>query len=110
MGLDSSAIPVTEAPVLVTGATGFVAAEIVKQLLEAGYTVRGTTRDVAKSEADGYLAALSGADQRLELVQADLGDPGAFDVAVSGCEYIMHIASPFVLDVEEPSAIWSIRR
>ena len=92
----------TEAPVLVTGATGFVAAEIVKQLLEAGYTVRGTTRDVAKSETDGYLTALSGASERLELVQADLGDPGAFDAAVSGCEYVMHTASPFVLDVEDP--------
>ncbi len=95
-------MPVTEAPVLVTGATGFVAAEIVKQLLEADYTVRGTTRDVAKSETDGYLAALSGAGERLELVQADLGDPGAFDVAASGCQYVMHTASPFVLDVEDP--------
>lgn len=95
-------MPVTEAPVLVTGATGFVAAELVKQLLEAGYRVRGTTRDVAKSKADGYLMSLPGAEQRLELFEADLLDPGAFDRAVPGCEYVMHTASPFVLDVEDP--------
>lgn len=95
-------MPTTETPVLVTGATGFVAAEIVKQLLEAGYRVRGTTRDVARSEADGHLAALSGANERLELLEADLLDPGAFDTAVLGCEYVIHTASPFVLDVEDP--------
>ncbi|MCZ6631358.1 MAG: SDR family oxidoreductase [Actinobacteria bacterium] len=95
-------MPTTETPVLVTGATGFVAAEIVKQLLEAGYRVRGTTRDVARSEADGHLAALSGAGERLELLEADLVDPGAFDTAVLGCVYVIHTASPFVLDVEDP--------
>jgi len=95
-------MPVTETPVLVTGATGFVAAELVKQLLEAGYTVRGTTRDIAKSQNDGILQALDGADERLELIEADLLDPGAFDKAVQGCEYVMHTASPFVLDVEDP--------
>ena len=95
-------MPITTAPVLVTGATGFVAAEIIKQLLGADYRVRGTTRDVARSEVDGHLASLPGADQRLELLEADLLDPGAFDAAVVGCEYVMHIASPFVLDVEDP--------
>jgi hypothetical protein len=57
---------------------------------------------VAGSEADGQLASLPGADQRLELLEADLLDPGAFDTAVVGCEYVMHTASPFVLDVENP--------
>ncbi len=95
-------MPNTTAPVLVTGATGFLAAEIIKQLLAADYRVRGTTRDVAGSEADGQLASLPGADQRLEMLEADLLDPGAFDAAVVGCEYVMHTASPFFLDAEDP--------
>ncbi len=95
-------MPITQAPVLVTGATGFVAAELVKQLLEAGYSVRGTTRDVERSRSDGILPALAGAETRLEMIEANLLDPGAFDKAVQGCEYIMHTASPFVLDVEDP--------
>ena len=94
--------PLTNTPILVTGATGFVAAEIVKQLLEAGYLVRGTTRSVAKAQEDGFLTSLPGAPDRLELVEADLLEAGAYDQAVIGCEYVMHVASPFVLDVEDP--------
>lgn len=95
-------MPTTDKPVLVTGATGFVAAEIVKQLLEANYRVRGTTRSVANAEADGVLPGLPGAEERLELVEADLLKEGAYDDAVIGCEYVMHVASPYVLDVEDP--------
>jgi dihydroflavonol-4-reductase len=93
---------VTNTPVLVTGATGYVAAEIVRQLLDAGYRVRGTTRNVAKAEVEGHLTSLAGAAERLELVEADLLQPGAFDEAAMGCEYLMHVASPYVIDVEDP--------
>ena len=79
-----------------------MAAELVKQLLEGGYRVRGTTRNVAKAREAAHLIGLPGAKERLELVEADLDEPGAFDDAVVGCEYIMHIASPYVLDVDDP--------
>ncbi len=95
-------MPVTHAPVLVTGATGFLGAEVVRQLLAAGYRVRGTTRNVGKCVADGHLGALPGAAERLELVEADLVHEGAFDEAIQGCEYVMHTASPYILDVEDP--------
>ncbi len=95
-------MPVTNAPVLVTGATGFVAAELVKQLLDAGYSVRGTTRNVEKAKQDGYLTGVPGAADRLELVAADLLDDGAFDALMQGCEYVMHTASPYIIDVEDP--------
>ena len=36
-------------PICVTGATGFIAAHIVQQLLEKGYKVHGTVRDVNKA-------------------------------------------------------------
>lgn len=95
-------MPITEAPVLVTGATGFVGSEIVKQLLAAGYRVRGTTRNVEKANKAGHLTALAGADQRLQLFQADLLDPGAFDKSAARCEYVMHVASPYITNVEDP--------
>lgn len=95
-------MPVTESPVLVTGVTGFVAAEIVKQLLADGYRVRGTTRDVEGARRHGELTSLEGADERLELVAADLKNPGAFTEPMAGCEYVIHVASPYTLEVEDP--------
>jgi dihydroflavonol-4-reductase len=92
-------MPATEATVLVTGVTGFIGAEVARQLLAAGYRVRGTTRDVAKAERQGHLAGLPGAGERLELVEADLTTPHDFDAATRGCDYVMHVASPYALNV-----------
>ena len=94
--------PITEAPVLVTGASGFVASHIVRQLLEDGYRVRGTVRDPERTRAEGHLTALPDASERLELVRADLLTPHAFDDAVTGCAYVIHTASPYVIDVDDP--------
>jgi dihydroflavonol-4-reductase len=92
---------VTAAPVLVTGATGFIASHIVDQLLGKGYRVRGTVRDPGK--ADGHLTAMAGAGDGLELVRADLREPGSFVTAVEGCEFVIHTASPYLVDVDDPS-------
>jgi dihydroflavonol-4-reductase len=94
--------PITDAPVLVTGASGFIASHIVRQLLEDGYRVRGTVRDPQLVEAEGHLTGLPGAEESLELVGADLLTPHAFDGPVAGCEYVIHTASPYVIHVEDP--------
>jgi dihydroflavonol-4-reductase len=88
--------------VLVTGASGFIASHIISQLLAAGYRVRGTVRDPARTAKHSHLMALPGAVERLDLVPADLLDPDAFDEAVVGCDYVLHTASPFQLDVGDP--------
>jgi len=93
---------VTTAPVCVTGATGFVAGAIVQELLEYGYSVRGTTRDPERAWRERQVTGLPGADHQLELVSADLMTRGAFDSVVDGCEYVIHAASPYVTDVENP--------
>lgn len=93
--------PLTDSPVLVTGATGFVGSGVVEELLAHGYRVRGTTRDAARARDAGHLTGLPGAE-RLELVEADLLDEGAFDAAMAGCEFVMHTASPYVLEVKDP--------
>ncbi len=78
--------------VLVTGASGYIAGHIVAQLLDRGYTVRGTVRSLASEETVAYLRMLPHAAERLELLEADLLDVGSFDSAVLGCEYVFHTA------------------
>ncbi|ALM53323.1 NAD-dependent epimerase/dehydratase family protein [Halomonas huangheensis] len=90
-------------PVLVTGATGYVAGWIVKELLDAGRTVHAAVRDPQDSRRVGHLLdmATNSAGQ-LKLFQADLLDPGAYAEAMAGCEIVIHTASPFINSVADP--------
>jgi len=92
---------ITESPVLVTGASGFIASHLVSQLLERGYRVRGSVRALAKPKDIAHLRAMPGAE-RLELFEADLLTEGAFDEAARGCSYVMHTASPYALEAKDP--------
>jgi nucleoside-diphosphate-sugar epimerase len=86
--------------VLVTGATGFIAQHCLLQLLEAGYEVRGTARSAGRT-AD-VIAILSphlsdaarGRLDTLDVVAADLTSDEGWQSAVTGCRYVMHVASP----------------
>ena len=89
----------SELRVCVTGAAGFVASWLVRELLEKGVLVRGTVRRVASAD---HLRALPGAVERLELVEADLTVPGSFEPAVRGCAVVFHTASPYVIQVDNP--------
>lgn len=95
-------MPATTLPVLVTGATGYIGAEITRQLLERGYRVRGTTRNVENAIKAGHLTGLAGAAERLELVEAEILDRDSLDRVVAGCGYALHVASPFIINVRNP--------
>ena len=85
-------------PVLVTGATGYVASWLVRYLLEDGYVVRGTVRDPDKTSGLEHLHALAAEHGgRLTLHRADLLDEGSFADPMQGCELVIHTASPFLL-------------
>ena len=88
--------------VFVSGATGFIASHTIRQLLEAGHRVRGSVRSLARTDGHAFLRALPGASDRLELVEADLTVPHAFDRHVRGCDVVLHMASPYALHVEDP--------
>lgn len=84
------------AQVLVTGGTGFVGSWCVRAALDAGHTVRTTVRDPRREpELRTRLQAAGPFDgDRLTVVGADLEDPGGWDDAVAGCDYVLHVASP----------------
>ncbi|KAH8754295.1 hypothetical protein F5883DRAFT_632579 [Diaporthe sp. PMI_573] len=89
----SSALP-PGSVVLVTGINGYIGSHVADQLLEAGFNVRGTVRDVRK--AGGLLKLWDdkfGKDKVELVVVKDFSAPGAFDVAVQGVAGIAHVAS-----------------
>lgn len=82
---------------LVTGASGYLASWIVRYLLEAGWTVHATVRDLTKSEKNAHLTALApGLPGTLRFFEADLLKRGSFAAAMEGCETVFHAASPFL--------------
>jgi nucleoside-diphosphate-sugar epimerase len=86
----------SEELVLVTGGSGFIAAHCILQLLNAGYRVRTTVRSLAR-EADVRAMLREGgvdAGDRLSFVAADLSADTGWPVAVAGCAYVLHGASP----------------
>eukprot|EP01119_Soliformovum_irregulare_P007394 TRINITY_DN19808_c0_g1_i1.p1 TRINITY_DN19808_c0_g1~~TRINITY_DN19808_c0_g1_i1.p1 ORF type:complete len:373 (-),score=99.36 TRINITY_DN19808_c0_g1_i1:39-1157(-) len=81
--------------VLVTGATGYIAGFVIRDLLAQGYNVRGTVRDLKNAESRvKHLRSVDGGKDRLTLYKADLSLDGSFDDAVEGCDYVIHMASP----------------
>ncbi len=93
---------VSQKPICVTGASGFIASHIVRELLSRGYQVRGTVRNAENQEKYAYLYNLEGANSNLELVSANLLAPEGFKSAIEGCEYVIHTASPYALNVKDP--------
>jgi nucleoside-diphosphate-sugar epimerase len=83
--------------VLVTGATGFLGSWVIKKALESNkYKVRGSMRNHKDEKRLKSLRDAFGDDfDRLELVSADLTDDDAISKAVEGCDYVLHVASPF---------------
>jgi len=89
-----------DSPILVTGGSGFLAGHVILRLLTDGHRVRTTVRTTVRSPSReaGIRAALqrAGAETgRLEFAIADLTADDGWAAAVAGCEYVMHVASPF---------------
>jgi dihydroflavonol-4-reductase len=70
---------------LVTGGTGFIGANVVAALLDAGYTVRAFHRPTSN------LAALAG--MAVEHAVGDLLDPATLSQAAQGCDLVFHVAA-----------------
>ncbi|TVY37551.1 putative uncharacterized oxidoreductase [Lachnellula subtilissima] len=86
--------------ILVTGGSGYVAAEVLTAFLSRGYNVRTTVRndasaDKIKKSHSKYINQLSFA------IVKDIQIPGGHDEAVKGVDGVIHTASPFLTEVED---------
>lgn len=83
-------------PVLVSGASGYLASWIISHLLDKGYTVHGTVRDLSDGAKVTHLHHMASRQRgTLRLFEADLLDRGSFTKAMKGCQAVIHTASPF---------------
>ncbi len=88
----------SSSPILVTGASGFVAIHTIVQLLEQGYHVRGTLRTMSReAEVRETISKYVQANDRFEILLADLEQDSGWDEAMKDVEYVLHVASPFPL-------------
>lgn len=87
--------------VLVTGGTGFVGSHCILQLLGKGYHVKTTIRSLHKKEEVINMLRTGGiiSFDNLRFVEADLTSDSNWAQAVSGCKYVLHVASPIGLSV-----------
>ena len=86
--------------VLVTGASGFIALHCISELLQSGYKVKGSLRDPSREiEVRNSFDKKLG-DENLEFCYLDLLNDEGWEDATSDCDFLFHIASPFI--IQEP--------
>jgi nucleoside-diphosphate-sugar epimerase len=86
----------SEQTVLVTGGSGFLGGWCLVELLKQGYAARTTVRDLARErEVRAGVGSQVEVGDRLTVLAADLTKDDGWGEAVEGCDYILHVASPF---------------
>jgi nucleoside-diphosphate-sugar epimerase len=92
---------VADETVLVTGGSGFVGAHCILRLLQDGHRVRSTVRSMSREGDVRAMLARGGASPGgdVTFAAADLTSDDGWAEAVAGCDYVLHVASPFPLGV-----------
>jgi len=90
-------------PVLVTGATGYIAGWLIKRLLEDGITVHAAVRNPDKKEKLEHLNKIAGKSKgSIRYFKSDLLEEGSYADAMKDCELVYHTASPFTSQIKDP--------
>ena len=83
--------------VLLTGISGYIGNHCAVELLKHGYSVRGSVRSLSKSQKviDAIKKEVDPKDN-LEFCELNLLSDAGWDAAMKDCEYVLHVASPFI--------------
>jgi nucleoside-diphosphate-sugar epimerase len=97
MQFDLSTEMILKSTVLVTGGSGFIGSHSILQLLAAGHKVRTTVRSLKRERDVRAMLKESGTEpgDGLSFIAADLENDKGWPEAVAGCDYVLHVASPF---------------
>jgi uncharacterized protein YbjT (DUF2867 family) len=90
---------ITQKPVLVLGATGYVGGRLVPLLLNAGYAVRAVSRSLQKLKGRPWAS-----HPNVQLMSADVTNEVSLAKAMDGCSvafYLVHSMSPTQKDFEK---------
>ena len=83
--------------VLLTGISGYIGNHCAVELLKNGYSVRGSVRSLSKSkQLTQVLKKEIDPKGNLEFCELDLLNDSGWDKAMKGCDYVLHVASPFI--------------
>jgi len=91
----------TTKPILVTGATGYVASWLIKKLLNEGLTVHAAVHNPDNKKKVGHLDEIAKKSSgKIEYFKSDLLENGSYAEAMQGCEHDYHTASFFKFAIE----------
>ncbi|KAJ3669437.1 hypothetical protein LUZ60_011387 [Juncus effusus] len=91
--------------VCVTGGSGFIGSWVVRLLLQRGYSVHATVKNLEDKAETDHLRALDRASERLKLFAIDLLDAKSLYKAIEGTVGVFHLASPCIVDrVHDPQS------
>ena len=83
--------------VLVTGASGYIALHCITELSNNGYAVRGSLRNMNRENEVREAVKKKVSDNNLEFCKLDLMSDDGWDDSTSKCDYMIHLASPFIV-------------
>ena len=87
--------------ILVTGGTGFVAMQIILQLLQKGYNVRTTVRSLNSKDTVIRTLGSNGVTSldKLSFMETELTKDDNWAEAMKGCKYVLSVASPVFFEI-----------
>ena len=102
------AVSPADGPIVVTGASGYIGAWIVRDCVEQGYTVRACVRDAANPAKVDHLLKLNSAGfrGRVSLYEADLFKSGSYDQAFDGAAAVIHSGATVGFNRETPQEVY----
>ena len=79
---------------------GYIGSHVVLKLVQAGFQVRACVRNAKDAEKVGHLRQMNNietCDGSVELYEADMTVPGAYDVAFAGATCVFHVPTPVMI-------------